>query len=847
MACDLRNCAAALLLIACAASAQTQASAQRSYTAGAAASSTRFEPIEIDARSSTQSPSSLSLLPMGTARNPGGHSITINSRYLMRDGAPWLPVMGEFHFSRYPHQYWEEELLKMKAAGIEIVASYVIWIHHEEVQGQFDWSGDRDLREFVRLCGKHGLLVVARIGPWTHAEVRNGGFPDWVQRMPNTRSNDPQYLTAVDTYYREIVRQLQGQLWKEGGPVIGVQLENEYGLQGPGKGAAHILKLKQLAVAAGLDVPLYTVTGWDGALFPAREVLPVFGGYADWPWDGSLEKLPPNELYAFRFENREGGDLGAAGGRPPSHATQAELAPYPFLGAEFGAGTEDTYHRRPVIHAADVAALLPTQLGAGLNLLGYYMFQGGANPSGKLTTLQESQATGYPNDLPEISYDFQAPLGEFGEERESYRKIKLFHYFLNEFGAQLAPMVVHAPNQVPTSPSDFSVPRLALRSLGEQAFLFLNNYVRGYPMPPRDNFQVRIRLPDEDVLVPKQPITVPNGAYFIWPVNLTIQGVKMRYATAQVITTLEREHESFVFMVAQDGIVPEFAVALRTGQSVESRLAEDTPRADDGEKIIRANPGAGIAFTVRSPTAKPTHFVVFTQEQAERLTLLEIGGRKTLLNSAACAFSDGEALHLRSADPNPFFGVLDTASRSWQSDTALGSQPADGVFQMYQASLPPRKIAVEVTPIKPAGLAPPVELGKIPSWRDRAVALAPSDSTMENFAARWSIKLSKENVAGAEDVFLQIHYEGDLGRLFADGNRIDDNFYDGEPWVVGLKRFSAHLETPLQLQILPLRDDAPVHFDSQYKPHFAGKQTAVLSSVSVVPEYEVILHPQNQK
>ena len=142
---------------------------------------------------------------------------------------------GQFHFSRYPHQYWEEELLKMKAAGVQVVSSYIIWIHHEEIQGQFDWSGDRNLGEFIRLCGKNRLLVIVRIGPWAHAEARNGGFPDWVQRMPHKRSNDPQYLAAVDAFYRQIAQQLKGQFWKDGGPVIGVQLENEYALQGPVK------------------------------------------------------------------------------------------------------------------------------------------------------------------------------------------------------------------------------------------------------------------------------------------------------------------------------------------------------------------------------------------------------------------------------------------------------------------------------------------------------------------------------------------------------------------------------------------------------------------------------------
>ena len=79
--------------------------------------------------------------------SPAGEEIGVrDSRYLTLDGKPWLPVMGEFHFSRYPEPYWDEELAKMKAGGVQVVATYVFWIHHEEVEGRFDWSGRRDLR-----------------------------------------------------------------------------------------------------------------------------------------------------------------------------------------------------------------------------------------------------------------------------------------------------------------------------------------------------------------------------------------------------------------------------------------------------------------------------------------------------------------------------------------------------------------------------------------------------------------------------------------------------------------------------------------------------------------------------
>src|SRR5579863_1653709 len=125
--------------------------------------------ITIDARTPSDVPKPVSYRG-GTATSASGHSIGVNSMYLTMDGRPWLPVMGEFHYSRVPESEWEEELLKMKSAGVEIVSTYVIWIHHEEIQGEFDWSGQRDLRRFAELCRRHGLYLVVRIGPWTHGE-----------------------------------------------------------------------------------------------------------------------------------------------------------------------------------------------------------------------------------------------------------------------------------------------------------------------------------------------------------------------------------------------------------------------------------------------------------------------------------------------------------------------------------------------------------------------------------------------------------------------------------------------------------------------------------------------------
>ncbi len=179
---------------------------------------------------------------------------TYNSDYLTRDGRAWFPVMGEMHFTRYREELWEESLRKMKAGGVNIVSTYMIWIHHEEEEGIFDFSGCRNVRRFVELCGKVGLLVCLRLGPWVHGEVRNGGFPDWVVKKGEEgvelRSNDETYMAYVRRYWSKVSEQVQGLMLKDGGPVMAMQLENEYGHVGGfrgEKGEAHMRALMALA------------------------------------------------------------------------------------------------------------------------------------------------------------------------------------------------------------------------------------------------------------------------------------------------------------------------------------------------------------------------------------------------------------------------------------------------------------------------------------------------------------------------------------------------------------------------------------------------------------------------
>jgi len=830
------------------------ASATMLSAATMAAQSVTPQPLIIDASAASSAPPGPAnyTFDAADARSPDGHVLGINAQYLTRDGEPWLPVMGEMHYTRVPEAEWENEILKMKSAGVEIVATYLIWIHHEEIEGEWDWSGQKDLRRFVQLCAKHGMYVVPRIGPWSHAEVRNGGFPDWLlAKTTQQRSNDPAYLGYVDLYYKQIAAQLKGLMWSEGGPVIAVQLENEYNRRGALRGADHILKLKQMAQDDGLHVPFFTVTGWDGASIPADAVLPVYGGYPDAPWDASIKKLPPSEVYAFRFGSRVTGDMGAIGGGQPANGNAANFTlDTPFMTAEMGGGMQVTYHRRPVVSADDIAAMMPVMLGSGVNLYGSYMFHGGENPDGKLTTLQESLATHYANDLPQKTYDFEAPIGEFGDERPSLMKMKLWNYFLNDFGADLAPMQPRRPQTLPTGPRDFSIPRISARTSGNSGFLFVNNHVRGYDMPARVNFQVAIKLPaGETLTLPEHPINLPADAYFVWPFHQDLAGLKLRYATAQPLAILGTKDAPVYAFFAQPGVPAEFVIDDALGLELDREHASPDFKAirDNGMFVFRWNgEGDQVEAAFKLPNNKTVTILVLNQHYAEHSWKISDGTTTLLLWTPQDVYVDGDVATLQNlgntfftynARPNlGYLDPLDSAGHPYPR-VAVGIAHMNNRASRRAQKQAAIKLAIKQT--KPVSSPAPLPADFKPSNRPRVVAAAPTEADWSR-AATYSIPIPKSALADTptEQHFLRVHYTGDVGRLSLNGHLLDDNFADGRPWLIGLTRFDSLLkQSPtLQLSIYPLRANPPIFFEPGYEPK-PDAPPASLQSVELLTQY----------
>ncbi len=463
-------------------------------------------------------------LNMG-GKNPKGEEINVTSRYFTRNGKPWIGVMGEFHFSRYSRENWHRELAKMKAGGITIVSTYLFWIYHEEIEGKMDFGGDNDIRAFIEECKDVGLDVVIRIGPWAHGECRNGAFPDWLLKKDyKLRDNNEEYLAVVKKWYQSIYNEVKGLFYKDGGNIIAVQIENEFV-----DNAEHLAKLKEIAVECGFIAPIYTVTGWNsasGAKIPVDEVVPVFGGYCEAPWENHMNRLSPSPHYFFnrmRNDSAIGTDLIA---KTQSDGWQLPYERYPFATCELGGGIEVTHHRRPIIKPMDIYAVSLVKLGDGNNLVGYYMYHGGTNKIGELSTFNETKATGYPNDYPILSYDFQAPLSEYGEVREQYGLLNMLHMFVNDFGEEFAPMIaVDSANSVVAD--DTNSLRYGMRTNGKSGFVFVNHYQRLTELADIENAVISA----ENVEFP--PIDVKGEVSFFMPFNMKMGDSVLEYATAQ--------------------------------------------------------------------------------------------------------------------------------------------------------------------------------------------------------------------------------------------------------------------------------------------------------------------------
>ena len=514
----------------------------------------------------------------------GVPKVTWDRHSLMIDGHRVCPVMGEIHYSRIPADEWQQEVRKMKDGGVTIIATYIFWNHIEEEEGIFRWDGQRNLRQFLDICKQENMPVVLRLGPFCHGEVRNGGIPDWMfSKGCRLREANSVFLGYAETLYRQVFTQVQGLQWKDGGPVIAAQFDNEY--RGHG---AYLMALKKIALQIGFDLPFYTRTGWPELRTPVPfgEMLPLYGDYADGFWDKEITEGCGNYYKAFNFKAfRSSTAIGTdLLGKQDEKIGKGDEQ-YPYFTCELGGGMATAYHRRPYVYPEDAYSMALVKLGSGSNLLGYYMYHGGTNPEGKLFTLNECQTSPGTanNDLPVCTYDFQAPLGEFGQTYPQYYMLRPLHLFMHDFGETIATMETSFPAPQDLKRGQDDALRWAIRSQGDSGFVFINNYERLQNLTAKKD----VLLEACDVKLPK--MTIPAGTMAIFPIN--IAGI--RYATAQLVA----RRDGKIYMMQIKGIPT--TICMQGGKMLKNVKAKGT------EKPVYGN------------------IYLLTQQEAENLFLSE--------------------------------------------------------------------------------------------------------------------------------------------------------------------------------------------------------------------------------
>lgn len=735
-------------------------------------------------------PSKRAVLPITSAgedENPKGERLGFNDYFMEKGGRPFYGVCGEFHYSRVEESRWDHELAKMAMNGVNIISTYIFWNHHEEREGEWNFSGNRNLRRFIKLCARNGLYVIVRLGPFAHGETRNGGLPDWLYGKPyEVRSLDPGFLDQVGDLYSHEAEQLQGLYYSQGGPVIAAQLDNEYmhsaapwelttgvsneWVPGGHDGEAYLRTLKSMALDAGIRVPFFTATGWGGSPVP-KDVLPLWGGYAYRPWLFYSHKgdHPMTDEYLYKDYH--------SGQCPPSEEFDPGYDPstVPYACCEMGGGMFSSYNYRFVLPMKSVDAMANIKLGSGCNILGYYMFHGGTNPLGDGVYLNESQT-------PKRSYDFQAAIGEFGQVRESYKRLKTLHYFVGDFAEEITPLeVCLPPGQASISPDDADSLRWSVRSDGRRGFIFLNNFQDHGRMQVQRDRSITIVLSDGERLR-IDGIGLADGENCILPFNMDLAGINLVSATVQPVARIQtggREYPTFVFMKPEG--------MTRAWMRFEDGAVMSAPVDQNAEEqCIRVVNGGRIIEVLLLSRAKSNNMYVINQE-------------------ALVFTGDGGSVSVNS-----------------QGQVAIETTEADPVVESWPAD----------------ALAPVPEGRRLPSWEVEVE---------QTGSAKYVLHVDQDvlDSLGRDDVWdvlLRIRYRGDIGWLWAGETLVDDNFSNGAVWEVGLKDCKDLIEdagNALVLGLTPLKEGTMISVDSAMaaRSERVEHEVSQLLSVSYVPVY----------
>jgi hypothetical protein len=316
-------------------------------------------------------------------------------------------------------------------------------------------------------------------------------------------------------------------------------------------------------------------------------------------------------------------------------------------------------------------------------------------------------------------------------------------------------------------------------------------------MPDHHNVQFALRTATGTELVPVQPADIPSNAYAIWPVNMDLNGTLLKSATVQPLCRLDGPIPCYVFFETP-GVVPQVSTNV-TG-------------------IPDANTSSLLTF--QAPDGRASKMLIVPAEAAWHAWKANLQGADRLLISPANVIPDGSTLHLQSDDSKKLHvWIYPPLSRPPTIDGNTAQPVFDRFSTEYSATVPAKTVSVSVIQTQAASLARPMKIG----FRKKPVP--PEDSDF-NSAAVWQIRISPDALDGVENVLLRISYAGDVARAYIGDRLIDDDFYYGRPWEMGLKRFAPDVfDKGITLKILPTPKDSPIYIQDDHKPRLTASET----------------------
>lgn len=689
------------------------------------------------------------------------------------------------------------------------------------------------------------MLVWIRIGPWVHAEIKNGGFPDWLMaKNIKLRTDDPAYLSYSDLYYKQIAKQCEGLYFKQGGPIIGIQLENEMNFKNDPE-YNHMKTLKKMAIREEMDVPYYS--GFAPGPDNQDEFFYSLGSYPDSPWNTTTKPFIKSVYFIkpLKADDDIGSDLlGKVDAKVRNN--------YPLISAELGAGMQKTYHRRVDVSAPDVAANIFTKLAAGLNGFGYFMFHGGMTPLDWANDygFQESRVSDYPNDMPLLNYDFQAPLGAMGIPAPSFSELKLMNLFVKDYGDKLAETRPYFPAKLKRSMFSKDTVQSAVRTKNGAGFIFLSNYQRLVSLPEIKDFQLSLNNGATTETVPAKLITFPANHYVVWPYKLDMQSVLLKYATVQPLAILNNSGtKTFVFF--RDAIAPEMVFDNTTIKKVSALKAcvwnekEGTITSDKQEgnfyfEITSKNGELVKVLVVTREQALQTYKInygnkqealVFTEallrQETDNQYSLEIANKdgkievKTYPGSDIVVKSISNGVNCKPVDNGDLFGSfvlnLTTVNKPSVKFTPIVDNNIEAAQKFKDSMLTAFKKSKEFKPLQPGALYK-ATFHPLPN--------------QQLYQSTYSCKPS----AGVVDWEVSVNYDGDYMAMYQKNKLVYDQFNYNNICKFRLNYVSKSTADPIKIQVLPVEKQYDIYWGSLEKT-LEDQLKAKVKKIDIVPVY----------